>query len=161
MKKNILLFVLFSLIKTFLANAEELHDEWKQLASLPKGKKIVVHLKSGGDISGKFARAEAQQIFMMRNNEEIRLKKENVSLIIAGKRFSGKKVLVGAAIGFGAGMAFGAYMGHALDEGYSNSSEKIGLGTGLGLIGVGVGTAIAANQRPQEEILYRSFPKQR
>jgi hypothetical protein len=161
MKKNILLLVLFSLLKTFLANAEELHDEWNQLASLPKGKKLVVHLKSGGDISGEFARAEPQQIFMMRKNEEIRLKKENVSLIIAGKRFSGKKVLVGAAIGFGAGMAFGACMGHALDEGYSNSSEKIGLATGLGLIGVGVGTAIAANQRPQEEILYRSFSKQR
>jgi hypothetical protein len=140
MTKKILLILFLFFVPAYL-NAQ--NHEWDKLASLPKGKKIVVQLSTGGDIKGKLIRVEREQLLMEHRNEEIRLKKENIAHVIAGKKFTGRRVWIGSGIGFVAGAVIGTYFGYAM--GASDAGSLLGLGAGFGLLGATTGAAVAVS----------------
>lgn len=150
MKNKSFLFLLVFLVHALVVYAQE----WETLNYVKSGKKIAVHFKSGGEITGEFKRVESGQLLMMRKNEEIRFKKENIKFITCGKEFSGKKALLGAAIGFGIGSAFGAYLSHAFDEGYSTFGDHLGASAGLGMVGATAGLVITGMGSGGEFVLY-------
>jgi hypothetical protein len=157
MKTKTFLFLLLFVAQTLLVQAQT-DSTWEDLNQLKSGKKIAVHLKSGGEINGKFKRVESGQLFLMRKNEEIRFKMENIKLITCGKAFTGKKAFVGAAIGFGIGSAYGAYFSNAIDEGYGSFGDHMGLSVAFGMLGATAGLAISGLGSGGEEFVVYSAP---
>jgi len=153
MKTKSFLFLILFALQTVLVQAQS-DSTWENLNSVKAGKKIAVHLKSGGEIDGQFKRVESDQLLIMRKNEEIRFKKENIKLIICGKSFSGKKAFIGAAIGFGIGSAFGAYMSNAFDEGYGTFGDHLGASVGLGMLGATTGVVLSGTGSTGQRVIY-------
>jgi preprotein translocase subunit YajC len=154
MKIKSILFLLFFVLPAFLLQAEP-NATWEKLNELKSGKKIAVHLKSGGEINGKFKRVEEGQLLITRKNEEIRFKKENIKFVISGKAFSGKKAWIGAAIGFGIGSAYGAYLQYAIGEGYGTAGDRIRISVGFGTLGAAAGVLLSQiGSRGEESVVY-------
>ncbi|MCI0414719.1 hypothetical protein L0222_18225 [bacterium] len=157
MKNKSFLFLFVFLVQALLVYAQS-DPDWENLNYVEPGKKIAVHLKSGGEISGKFKRAGSGQLPIIRKNEEIKFNKENIKLIVCGEELSGKRKIMGALIGFGIGSAFGAYMSTAYDEGYGTFGDHLGASAASGLVGATIGMAVAGNRPPTGGCLLYSAP---
>ena len=154
MKTKSFLFLLLFTVQALVAQAQT-GSQWENLNRLKAGKKITVHLKPSGEIKGKLICVESEELLVARKNEVIRFKKENIKFITAAKAFLGKKAWIGATIGFGAGSAYGAYLSHAIREGYGTFGDHLGAPIGFGMLGATAGLVISGiSSRGEEFVVY-------
>ncbi len=85
-------------------------DDWSALQTLSRGQKIVVRTKDGDRLTGRFDSASDLLLnYEEDNGRKVSLTRESVKLVQLDRGNSrGKGALFGAAVGAGAGFAFGA-----------------------------------------------------
>lgn len=140
-KKHLLsvLLGIFVFIGTpHLINGQDRDDQWKKLASLSSGTRLVVDQDAKKALKGRFVRATDNELVLKSGGREVGLSREAVSAVYVGKRSSRiKRGLIGALAGAGAGFLIGGATAAA--------TKGDGLiAAGGFLIGVPVGAAIGA-----------------
>lgn len=115
--------------------------DWSAVQALSKGEKIVVRLKEGDRLSGRFENATDLLLYFRQGGRTLSLTRESIRLVQLNRgtsRLNG--ALLGAAIGGGSGAAFGGFMVR-YGGGDFNAHATVG---GTTVFGAAVGAAIGA-----------------
>lgn len=126
---------------------------WEAVKAIPPGEKLELKLKSGKTIKKELNSVSDTEITLGRGSKSVTTARDDVqqlSRII--KKSSRKPVLVGALVGAGAGVVFGA----SLDDGRSKlSAPEVAV---VGLVGAGLGFLVGRLFRNRNEsvLVYQS-----
>lgn len=129
-------------------------DDWAAVQTLARGEKIIVRLKEGNRMSGRFDSANDLVLNFTDDGKQLSLTRDSIQRVQLNR---GKSRLKGAAFGaaIGAGIGFG--LGSALY--FPNRDDIVGTsvagGAALGLgIGAGIGAAFAKGNK--NETIYEA-----
>lgn len=120
------------------AGAPQASADWAAVQALSPGQKIVVRTKDGDRLTGRFESATDLLINFTDGRRKVSLTRESirrVQLDRGNSRLRG--TLIGAAIGGGAALAFGAWA-------YSKGDFNPVIVYGPGALGAGIGAGIGA-----------------
>lgn len=83
--------------------------DWSAVQSLSPDEQVVVSLKSGKEVKGKFLDAAGNEVTILRKGKHESFAKDTVAQIhhVKGKAKKGQWALIGAGIGAGAGFGIG------------------------------------------------------
>jgi small nuclear ribonucleoprotein (snRNP)-like protein len=114
-------------------------NDWNSLNNLPPEFRLIVELKGGRRLKGKFEGFEPNSLRIRTDGKSINIGRDEVSRVYRGeKRSRVRSALIGAGIGLGVGVAVGV-----LHE--RNSTDPDGLAGVAGVLyGVPAGAAIGA-----------------
>lgn len=129
-------------------------DDWSAVQTLSAGQKIVVRTKDGDRLTGRFDSASDLLLNFTDGRRKISLTRESIKLVQLDRGNSrGRGALFGAAIGAGAGFAFGAIFY------FPNRDEFVGwtvpATTVLGA-GIGAGIGAATGKGNKNETVYEA-----
>lgn len=133
--------VVITLVCAPLAIAQQpaASSDWSAVqAALAPGDEIVVNLKDGRSLDGKFASVTDAELSLTRNSKVEAVGRDRVFQIYEKKRKSekGKYAAIGAAIGAGAGLGIGlAKNSPPIDDGRIYPIGGAILGAGIGAVG--------------------------
>jgi hypothetical protein len=112
-------------------------DDWNAVQSLSPDQEIVVSLKNGNEVKGKFLDAGASELTITRKGKHESFAKDIISQIhqVKGKAKKGMFALIGAGVGAGAGFGIGqSKNGPNVDDGGIYPVVGTLLGTGIGAV---------------------------
>ncbi|HEV2861219.1 MAG TPA: hypothetical protein VGX48_09445 [Pyrinomonadaceae bacterium] len=112
--------------------------DWSAVQALSQGEKIVVRLKEGDRLVGRFESATDLLLNFRHDGRTVSLTRESIRRVQLNRgksRLGG--ALLGAGIGAGGGAAFGGYL-------YSLGDFNGSTVPGFGLVGAGIGAGIGA-----------------
>ena len=112
--------------------------DWSAVQALGQGEKIVVRLREGDRLSGRFESATDLLLNFRHDGRTVSLNRESIQRVQLNRgksRLNG--ALLGAGIGAGGGAAFGGYL-------YSLGDFNGSTIPGFGVIGAGIGAGIGA-----------------
>ena len=100
--------LVLSLAPVALAQQPAMGD-WSVVQSLSPDEQIVISLKSGKEVKGKFLDAAGNELTVLRKGKHESFAKDTVAQIhhVKGKAKKGQWALIGAGIGAAAGFLFG------------------------------------------------------
>lgn len=137
--------------------AQATNSDWSRLNSLEFGSKVVVKLKNGKTIEGKFNSVSDSSLTLNVKNSNQELKREDVlSVHRVTKKSATKATLIGAGVGAGTGAVIGAVGGRESDFDKLDQAVTAGLtiiGAGVGAIG---GYLIGRSGR-KRELIYEAL----
>ena len=139
---------------TYAQSASTNSPKWDSLRSLSIGDDVMIELKSGKEEKGKLDAVSDDSLSMSRKNKRKDFNRSDIRKIYRLKKKNPTKaVLIGAAVGFGAGA--GTIAGIGGDDGASASPEFI---IGGGLIGAGIGSLVglAAGIGKSKTLIYET-----
>ena len=111
---------------------------WSAVQALVPGDDLVVKLKDGRSLEGKFASATDAELSLTRNNKSEAFGRDRIFQIYEKKRKSekGKYAAIGAGIGAGTGLGIGlAKNSPPVDDGRIYPIGGAILGAGIGAVG--------------------------
>jgi hypothetical protein len=116
-------------------------DDWAALQTLSPGQKIVVRLKDGDRLTGRFDSVTDLLINFTDGRRKVSLTRESVQRVQLDRGNSrGKGALFGAAVGAGAGFAFGSIIYFPFRDDMVGATVPASAALGA-MIGAGVGAA--------------------
>jgi hypothetical protein len=118
-------------------------SSWQALSQLQTGDQVKLSLKSHGDVTGPFQTWTPEQVTVGSTTA----KREDVAKLERygkGGWGRGKKALVGALIGGGAGAAIGIAAGGCSDHGFGPCFTRAQTGAAAGAAGAVMGTIVGA-----------------
>jgi hypothetical protein len=122
-----------------LARTDVVRNDWSAVQALSPGEKIVVRTKDGDRLTGRFDSASDLLINFTHDGKKVSLTRESVQRVQISRGASRLKgVLIGAAIGGGAGLGAGGIL---VSKGDINVAPTI---AGTTLLGAGIGAGIGA-----------------
>ncbi|MDT5158127.1 MAG: hypothetical protein QOC61_420 [Acidobacteriota bacterium] len=131
--------------------AEASHD-WSAVASITPGQRIVVRLKEGDRLTGRFDSASDLVINFTHDGKKVSLTRESIQRVQTdGGTDRLKAALVGAAIGGGAALAFGGWV-----HSYGDFNSSIIYGPGLAGAGIGAGIGAAVGMGRTNHTVYEA-----
>ena len=109
--------------------------DWSVVQSLSPDEQIVINLKSGKEVTGKFLDAAGNEVTILRKGKHESFAKDTVAQVhhVKGKAKKGQWALIGAGIGAGTGFGIGqAKNSPPVDDGgiYPVMGTIIGAGIG-------------------------------
>jgi len=109
--------------------------DWSVVQSLSPDEQIIISLKSGKEVNGKFLDAAGNEVTILRKGKHESFARDTVAQIhqVKGKASKGKFALIGAGVGAGAGFGIGqAKNSPPVDDGgiYPVMGTVIGAGVG-------------------------------
>jgi len=129
--------------------------DWTVVQSLAPDQEIVISLKDGREVKGKFLDAGANELSITRKGKHESFPKDNISLIhqVKGKAQKGLFALIGAGVGAGTGVAIGsAKNSPPVDDGGIYPVMGAMLGAGIGA----AGGFIFGQTRRNRELVYQA-----
>jgi hypothetical protein len=115
--------------------------DWSAVQALSPGRKIVVRTKDGDRLTGRFDSATDLLINFTDGRRKISLTRESIRLVQLDRGNSRLKgILVGAAIGAGAGFAVGSVLYFPYRDDMTGATVPASAAMGLA-IGAGIGAA--------------------
>jgi hypothetical protein len=130
-------------------------DDWNVVQSLSPDQEIVIGLKSGNEVKGRFLDAGASELTITRKGKHESFAKDTIAQIqrVKGKAKKGMFALIGAGVGAGTGFAIGqSKNGPNVDDGAIYPFVGTLLGTGIGAVS---GFFIGQTRR-NRELVYRA-----
>jgi hypothetical protein len=127
-------------------------SDWSAVEALPPGRKIIVRTKDGDRLTGTFDSATDLRINFTDDGRKVSLTRESVKLVQLNRgksRLNG--ALVGAAIGGGGALAFGAWV-----HSYGDFHSSVIYGPGLLGAGIGAGIGAALGKGHKNETVYEA-----
>lgn len=114
-------------------------DDWAAVQTLSRGEKIIVRLKEGNRLSGRFDSATDLVINFTDDGKQLSLTRESIQRVQLNRGKSRLKgAALGAAIGAGAGLGLGSYAYYSVGD-FTGSTVP-----GFAVIGAGIGAGIGA-----------------
>ena len=122
-------------------------DDWSAVQTLSPGQKIVVRTKDGDRLTGRFDSANDLLINFTDSGRKVSLTRESIRRVQLDRGNSrGKGILVGAAIGAGAGFAVGSFLYFPFRDDMVGAVVPVSAALGTA-IGAGVGAATGRGNR--------------
>ena len=140
-RSPIALLVAICLLASAMARAalsQQANGDWSVVQSLSPDEQIVINLKSGKEVKGKFLDAAGNEVTILRKGKHESFLKDMVAQIhhVKGKAKKGQWALIGAGIGAGTGFGIGqAKNSPPVDDGEIYSVMGTILGAGIGAVG--------------------------
>ena len=109
--------------------------DWSVVESLSPDEQIVINLKSGKEVKGKFLDAAGNEVTILRKGKHESFAKDTVAQIhhVKGKAKKGQWALIGAGIGAGTGFGIGqAKNSPPVDDGEIYPVVGTIIGAGIG-----------------------------
>jgi hypothetical protein len=132
-------------------------NNWAAVATVPSGQKLVVELKTGKKVKGKFGSASETAVTLVRGKITEDINRSDIRKVYSENGVSAtKSTLIGTAIGGGTGAVVGAATG-GCDP---NAFCIIGPGGSaalLGVLGAGIGAItgfVVGKVRQKKVVLY-------
>ncbi len=126
---------------------------WEAVKLIPPGDNVEIKLKTGKTVKGEVSSVSDTAIIVGRSSKSVTTARDDVQRLSRIIRTSSRKpVLVGALVGAGAGVVFGA----SLDDGRSKlSAPEVAV---VGLVGAGLGFLVGRLFRNRNEsvLVYQS-----
>jgi hypothetical protein len=114
-------------------------QDWAAVQTLSRGEKIVVRLKEGNRLSGRFDSANDLVLNFTDDGRQLSLTRESIQRVQLNRGKSRLKgAAFGAAIGAGAGLGLGSYAYYSVGD-FTGSTVP-----GFAVIGAGIGAGIGA-----------------
>jgi len=114
-------------------------NNWTDIATVASGQKLVIELKSGKKVTGKFGSASETAVTLARGKKTEDINRSDIRKIFREKGMPvGKRTLRGAGIGAGVGAVAGAAIG-GCDKGSGCFVERHEAAAIGGVLGAGVG----------------------
>ena len=128
--------------------------DWSAVQALSPGQKIVVRTKEGDRLTGRFDSANDLLINFTDGRRKVSLTRESIKLVQLDRGNSrGKGTLIGAAIGAGAGFAFGSIIYFPFRDDMVGSTVPVSAAMGMA-IGAGIGAATGKGNK--NETIYEA-----
>ena len=133
------LLLLFSFfLSTVTVAAQSPNGNWSRLTSVAAGTKLSVKLKSGKTLNGTLNSISDTTMSLQVKNAPVEVKREDVRTVHELRNKSaGKAVLIGAAIGAGAGTALGVIADSNDDDTFFEVKNEVI--AGMAVVGAGIG----------------------
>lgn len=137
-KNAIIVSILILLCLGPVVNGQNAGD-WNALSGLPQELRLIVELKGGNRLKGRFAGLQADSITLRTDRGTIPIRRDEISRVYRGeKRSRVKSALIGAGIGLGVGVVAGVVHER-------NSPDPDGLAAAAAVLyGIPAGAAIGA-----------------
>lgn len=137
--KTAIIYAFLVLVGLSSTTVGQASNDWNTLNSLTPGFRMIVELKGGNRLKGKFEGVESNSMRMRTDGKSININRDEVSRVYRGeKRSRVRSALIGAGIGLGVGVLAGV-----LHE--RNSADPDGLAGVAGVLyGIPAGAAIGA-----------------
>jgi hypothetical protein len=133
-----LTFMLSQAAPASAQTATQASHDWTAVQSISPGRRIVVRLKEGDRLTGRFDSATDIAINFTHDGKKISLTRDSIQRVQLDRGTNRLKgALVGAAIGGAAGLATGGWV-------YSQGDFNSVVIHGSGLIGAGLGAGLGA-----------------
>jgi hypothetical protein len=129
------------------AQAAKSNDDWAAVQTIPTGRRIVVRLKEGDRLTGRFESATDLAINFTHDGKKVSLTRASIRRVqIDGGTNRWKGALVGAAIGGGGGLVAGGLVYSRGDFTGGTISNPFAAGAALG---AGIGAAVGMGRTNQ------------
>jgi hypothetical protein len=128
---------------------------WATVATVPSGQKLVIELKTGEKLKGKFGSASETAVTLVRGKNTENINRSDIRKVYSENGVSAtKSTLIGTAIGGGTGAVLGAATGgcHPNDFLCVSRGEAAALGVVLGA-GIGAITGFVVGKLRQKKVL--------
>ena len=128
---------------------------WATVATVPSGQKLVIELKTGEKLKGKFGSASETGMTLVRGKNTEDIKRSDIRRVYRENGVSAtKSTLIGTAIGGGTGAVLGAATG-GCDSGGIICFTRGETALGLGIFGAGIGaiTGFVVGKLRQKKVL--------
>jgi hypothetical protein len=114
-------------------------NNWAAVATVPSGQKLVVELKTGRKVKGKFDSASETAVTLVRGKNTEDINRSDILKVYSENGVSAtKSTLIGTAIGGGTGAVLGAAGGCDPND-FVCSIDRGGAAAILGVLGAGIG----------------------
>jgi hypothetical protein len=126
---------LISMISPAVMGQQPAIGDWNAVQSLSPDQEIVISLKSGNEVKGKFLDAGASELSITRKGKHESFARDTIAEVheVKGKAKKGMFALIGAGVGAGAGFGIGqSKNGRYVEDGeiYPVVGTMIGAGIG-------------------------------
>jgi hypothetical protein len=133
---------------------------WNKVNTLPINTNIVVELRNGIEINGKFVRSTEDSILVMEYEREKAYPKHAVARIQcmrAGSRTRNAAIAGGVFFGLGFGLGYAAAP-NITDQNHPPSGERLKVAAGFGgfLGGAAAAISLAHRPAPRSEVIYKA-----
>jgi len=128
---------LISMISPAVLGQQPAIGDWNAVQSLSPDQEIVINLKNGNEMKGRFLDAGAGELSITRKGKHESFARDSISQIhqVKGKAKKGKFALIGAGVGAGAGFGIGqSKNGPYVEDGEIYPFIGTLLGTGIGAV---------------------------
>ena len=135
-------------------------NNWTAVSTFPSGQNLVIELKTGKKLKGKFGSASETAVTLMRGKKTEEINRSDIRRVSRENGVSaGKSTAIGAAIGGGAGAGLGAAIG-GCDGRQICIIDRGGAAAILGAMGAGIGaiTGLLVGKGRQKKILIYEVP---
>jgi hypothetical protein len=126
---------------------------WDNVKAVSPGTKLEVALRSGETLKGELVDATDMILTLSRNEKSVNIERKNVFRVSReGKRSIKRSVLIGTAVGGGAGVGTAAVI-------FSGGDFNYGVMPAMGLIGAGIGAGVGAllgSRRSRPILIYEA-----
>ena len=129
--------LLSSMISPAVMAQQPAIGDWNAVESLSPDQEIVISLKDGNEVKGKFLDAGAGELSITRKGKHESFARYSIALIhrVKGKAKKGLFALMGAGIGAGAGFGIGqSKNGRYVEDGEIYPVVGTLIGTGIGAV---------------------------
>ena len=132
-------------------------NNWAAVATVPSGQKLVVELKTGKKVKGKFGSASETAVTLVRGKNTEDLNRSDIRKVYSENGVSAtKSTLIGTAIGGGTGAVLGAATG-GCDANDFCVTDRGDIAAVLGVLGAGIGAItgfVVGKLRQKKVIIY-------
>jgi hypothetical protein len=156
----ILIFALTLPISLLGRTAAGNDSDWNTLATVRPGTKVIVRVKDGEIFSGKLKGFSENSISLIRDGKIIDLERAKIATVSRTGRSFKKPVLIGTAIGAGAGTALGIAAGGCSPHDFICFDRKVTIPAGAVVFGIlgALGGLVVGLGHHHEIVIYRSSP---
>ena len=122
------------------SGAPQTTGNWSAVSSVPTGDRLIVKLKSGQTVEGKFSAVSDSSLSLSVKGKPVDVKRDEVfSIYHVTKKSTTKATLIGMGVGAGAGAAIGL-AGSSSGDSFDKLDHAVT--AGLAVLGAGAGAAI-------------------
>jgi len=140
-----------------LAQSTSTTNNWAAVTTVPSGQKLIVELKTGKKIKGKFGSASETAVTLARGKNAEDIKRSDIRKVYSENGVSAtKSTVIGTAIGGGTGAVLGAAIG-GCDPNAFCTIGRGGSAALLGVLGAGIGAItgfVVGKVRQKKVVIY-------